>query len=249
MEGSLKGISIKTYEDGGSLLGNIFAISSASVKESKTLLSKPVDKTDWLIPAHIVNAYYNATNNEIVFPAGILQPPFYDLEATREQNLGGIGTVIAHEITHAFDNNGALFDENGNMNNWWTEQDYAVFQQKCQAVVDLFDGLVVAPGAVVNGNLTVSENVADIGAMACILDIAEDIPDVDYQLLFESYATIWRFTGTRQIYQMLVTQDVHAPNKYRVNRVLQNFNKFYETYDINPGDGMFLPPENRITIW
>lgn len=245
----LKGISIRTYEDGGSLLGNIFAISSASVKESKTLLSKPVDKTEWFIPAHTVNAYYNATSNEIVFPAGILQPPFYDLEATREQNLGGIGTVIAHEITHAFDNNGAQFDENGNMNNWWTEQDYAVFQQKCQAVVDLFDGLVVAPGAVVNGNLTVSENVADIGAMACILDIAEDIPDVDYQLLFESYATIWRFTGTRQIYQMLATQDVHAPNKYRVNRVLQNFNKFYDTYDINPGDTMYLPPENRVTVW
>lgn len=248
-EDPLKGISIKTYEDGGSLAGNVFAIASESAKKSRSLLTKPVDKTKWFIPPHTVNAYYNATNNEIVFPAGILQPPFYDLQASREQNLGGIGTVIAHEITHAFDNNGAQFDENGNMNNWWTEEDYDVFRQKCQAVVDLFNGLVIVPGAVVNGNLTVSENVADIGAMACILDIAEDIPDVDYELLFESYATIWRFTGTRQIYQMLATQDVHAPNKYRVDRVLQNFPQFYETYNIQPGDAMYLPPEDRVTIW
>jgi len=245
----LEGISIKTYEEGGSLLGNVFAISSASVKESKSLLSKPVDKTKWLMPPHTVNAYYNATNNEIVFPAGILQPPFYDLNASREKNLGGIGMVIAHEITHAFDNNGAQFDENGNMNNWWTEQDYIVFQQKCQAVVDLFDGLVIAPGAVVNGNLTVSENVADIGAIACILDIADDISDADYKALFESFATVWRFTGTRQIYQMLATQDVHAPNKFRVNRVLQNFPELYETYGIQPGDAMYLAPEYRVTIW
>ena len=248
-EDPLAGISIKTYKDGGSLLGNVFAISSASAKESKSLLSKPVDKTKWLMPPHTVNAYYNATNNEIVFPAGILQPPFYALNAPREQNLGGIGMVIAHEITHAFDNNGAQFDENGNMSNWWTENDYIVFQQKCQAVVNLYDGLVIAPGAVVNGNLTVSENVADIGAIACILDIAEDIPDADYKALFESLATIWRFTGTRQMYLLLATQDVHAPNKYRVNRVLQNFPEFYETYNIQPGDAMYLAPEYRVTIW
>lgn len=245
----LKDISIKTYADGGSLLGNIFAINSAQVKENKSLLSKPVDRSAWYMPPHMVNAYYNPTNNEIVFPAGILQPPYYDVNASREQNLGGIGTVIAHEITHAFDNNGAQFDENGNMNNWWTEQDYTVFRQKCQAVIDLYDGLVIAPGAVVNGNLTVSENVADIGAMACILDIAADIPDVDYKALFESYAAIWRFTGTEQIYQMLATQDVHAPNKYRVNRVLQNFEEFYKTYDIQPGDAMYLAPEERVTVW
>lgn len=245
----LKNVSIKTYEEGGSLLGNIFAISCASVKEAKTLLSKPVDKTKWYMPAHTVNAYYNATNNEIVFPAGILQPPFYDLEASREENLGGIGTVIAHEITHAFDNNGAQFDENGNMSNWWTEQDYTVFRQKCQAVADLYNGLAIAPNAAVNGNLTLSENVADIGAVACILDIAEDIPDVDYKALFESYARIWRQTATEQTYQMLAMQDSHAPNKYRVNRVLQNFQEFYDTYNIQPGDAMYLAPEKRVTIW
>jgi putative endopeptidase len=153
----LKGISIKTYAEGGSLPDNIFAISSAQVKYSKILLSKPVDKSDWTIPPHTVNAYYNATNNEITFPAGILQAPFYDVKATREQNLGGIGSVIAHEITHAFDNNGAQFNEKGNMVNWWTEADYANFQKKCQAVIKLYNGLEIAPNAFVNGNLTVSE--------------------------------------------------------------------------------------------
>ncbi len=245
----LSGISIKTYSDGGSLLGNIFAINSAQVKESKSLLSKPVDKTGWALPPQTVNAFYNATNNEITFPAGILQAPFYDVNATREQNLGGIGTVIAHEVTHAFDNNGAQFDKDGNMSNWWSQEDYENFQQKCNEVIALYNGLEIAPGAIVNGNLTVSENVADIGAMACILEIAERLPDTDYEVLFRSNANIWRMTATKQMYQYLVTQDVHAPNKFRVNQVLRNFDKFYETYGIKPGDGMYLAPKERVIVW
>ena len=245
----LSGISIKTYEKGGSLLNNIFAITSAQVKYSKTLLSKPVDKSQWMMPSHTVNAYYSATSNEIVFPAGILQSPFYDLENTREQNLGGIGSIIAHEITHAFDNNGAQFDENGNMNNWWTQEDYLTFQQKCQSVIDHYEGIEIAPNAISNGTLTVSENVADIGAMACILDIAKGMPNANYKQLFESNANIWRLTCTQQTYQYLATQDVHAPHKLRVNSVLQNFQEFYDTYDIKPGDTMYLPPEERVSIW
>ena len=116
----LKGIDIKSYNDGGSLLGNIFAVTSVMTKESKDLLSKPVDKTQWSTPLQTVNAFYNPTINEILIPAGILQAPFYDVNASREQNLGGIGSIIAHEITHAFDNNGAQFDKNSNMTNWWT---------------------------------------------------------------------------------------------------------------------------------
>jgi putative endopeptidase len=215
----------------------------------KTILSEPVDKSGWLVPPHTVNAYHNMTSNEIVFPAGILQYPFYDLEASREQNLGGIGFIIAHEITHAFDNNGAQFDENGNMKNWWTQQDYSAFQQKCQEVINLFDGLEIAPGAVVNGTLTVSENVADIGAMACILDIAGNMQDVNYKELFESYARIWCLTGTKQVYQILTVQDVHSPNKFRVNQVLRNFQEFYDTYDVSPENKMYLAPQDRITIW
>lgn len=245
----LEGIEIKSYENGGSLIGNIFNITSATVKYYKTLLDKPVDKNEWAMPPQIVNAFYNPTNNEIVFPAGILQPPFYDVNASREQNLGGIGTVIAHEITHAFDNNGAQFDKDGNLNNWWTEEDYAVFQQKCQSVIELFDGLDIAPNIVSNGNLIVSESVADLGAMACILDIVKSMPNANYKELFESNARIWRMTATIQAYQMLATQDVHAPNKYRANQILRNFQEFYDTYNIQPSDPMYLAPEDRVTVW
>jgi len=248
-EDPLSNIEIKSYDEGGSLLGNILAITAAQARYSKSLLSKPVDKSKWSIPPHMVNAFYNATSNEIIFPAGILQAPFYDVNASREQNLGGIGTVIAHEITHAFDNNGAQFDKDGNMKNWWKDEDYITFQQKCQQVIDLYEGLEIAPGAVVNGALTLSENVADIGAMACILDIAANMEDVNYKELFESNARIWRMTATNQIYQLLATQDVHAPNKFRVNQVLRNFQEIYDTYGIEEGDMLYLAPEDRVTVW
>jgi len=248
-EDPYKDIEIKDYDEGGSLLGNILAITSAQAKYMKTLLSKEVDKSKWSVPPHTVNAFYSATSNEIIFPAGILQPPFYDVNASREQNLGGIGAVIAHEITHAFDNNGALFDKDGNMKNWWKDEDYVTFQQKCQDVIELFDGLEIVPGAVVDGDLTVSENVADIGAMACILDIAGSMENANYKELFESYARIWRMTATSQIYQYLTVMDVHAPNKFRVNQVLRNFQEFYDTYGITENDLLYLAPEGRVTVW
>ncbi|MDP4094537.1 MAG: M13-type metalloendopeptidase [Bacillota bacterium] len=248
-EDPLKDISIKSFKDGGSYIGNIFAIGSAVTKYSKTLLNKPVDKSQWAFPPQTVNAGYNATSNEIVIPAGILQAPFYDVNASREQNLGGIGSVIAHEITHAFDNNGAQFDKNGNMTNWWTDKDYATFKQKCQEIVNLYNNLEVTSDAFVNGSLTLSENVADIGGMACILDIAKGMKNANYKELFESNARIWHMTATEKTYQLLTTQDVHSPNKFRVNQVLRNFKEFYDTYGIKPGDAMYLAPEDRITIW
>jgi len=245
----LEGIDIKSYKDGGSLIGNIFEIARVQKEYLKTALDKEVDKSGWPVPPHTVNAFYNTTSNEIILPAGILQPPFYDINASREENLGAIGTIIAHEITHAFDNNGARFDENGNMADWWTEEDYLIFLDKCSGVVELFDGLEIAPNSTVNGILTLSENVADIGAMACILAIAEDMPEVDYKKLFESYARIWRMTATRNLYQLLTLQDTHAPNKFRVNQVLKNFEEFYETYDVQPEDNMYLAHEERVIVW
>lgn len=244
-----QGITLKTYEDGGSLIGNIFAITSAQVKYSKTLLDKPVDKSQWLMAPQTVNAYYNALSNEIVFPAGILQQPFYDINGSREENLGGIGAIIAHEITHAFDINGARFDENGNMKNWWAQEDYITFQQKCQGVIELFDGLEIAPNAFVNGNLTISENVADIGGIACVLEIMESIPDADYDAFFTRNAVIWRLTATPMMYQLLAQQDTHSPNKLRSNLVLSNFQEFYDTYDIQPDDAMYIEPEKRVSVW
>lgn len=244
-----KGIEIKSYEDGGSLIGNINAITSASADYTKTLLDKPVDKSGWAMPPQTVNAYYNVLNNEIVFPAGILQAPFYDVNASREQNLGGIGAIIAHEITHAFDNNGAQFDGDGNMNNWWTEEDYLTFQQKCMGIVELYNGLEAAPGAIVNGSLTVSENVADIGGVACVLEIMSSIDNADYEEFFQSNAKIWRMTATPKTYQLLAQQDTHSPNKFRSNMVLRNMQEFYDTYDINEDDYMYLDPDARLIIW
>jgi len=242
-------IELKSYEDGGSLLGNIFAITSVQGKHSKTLLDKPVDKSGWLMPPQIVNAYYNAQNNEIVFPAGILQPPFYDVNVSREQNLGAIGVIIAHEITHAFDHNGAQFDEKGNMNNWWTQEDYDTFREKTKRVAELYQGLEIAPNAIVNGNLTLSENIADIGGVACALEIMKEIPNADYKAFFESNARIWRYTATPKMYQLMTQQDTHAPYKFRANMVLRNFQEFYDTYDIQPEDKMYLPPEKRVSVW
>ena len=242
-------IELKSYEDGGSLLGNIFAITSAQAKHTRTLLDKPVDKSGWLMPPQMVNAYYNALNNEIVFPAGILQPPFYDVNASREQNLGAIGAIIAHEITHAFDHNGAQFDEKGNMNNWWTQEDYDTFREKTKKVAELYEGLEIAPNAIVNGNLTLSENIADIGGVACVLEIMKEIPNADYKAFFESNGRIWRYTATPKMYQMLTQQDTHSPYKFRTNMVLRNFQEFYDTYDIQPEDKMYLPPEKRVSVW
>lgn len=244
-----KEIEINSYEEGGSLLGNIFAITSASAAYTKTLLDKPVDKSSWSMSPQTVNAYNNLLNNEIVFPAGILQAPFYDVNASREQNLGGIGAIIAHEITHAFDNNGSQFDGYGNMNNWWTEEDYQTFRQKCQDVIGLYDGLEIIPGAIVSGELTVSENVADIGGVACVLEIMSSIPDANYEEFFESNARIWRMTATPKTYHLLTQEDVHSPSKLRSNMVLRNFQEFYDTYDIDEDDYMYLAPEGRIIIW
>ena len=209
-----------------------------------------VDKSAWLTPAYTVNAFYLATNNDITFPAAILQAPMYDVNASREENLGAIGYVIAHEITHAFDNNGAKFDEKGNAADWWTEEDYAAFQEKCQAVVEWYDGQESAPGITCSGELTLSENVADLGAAACVVEAAKRmLEEPDYKALFRSMANAWASTSYRSIQEYLAVDDLHAPDKLRVNRVLQTIPEFYETFDIKEGDGMWVDPADRVSIW
>lgn len=210
---------------------------------------QPVDKSGWMMTVYTVNAYYNAGNNEIVFPAGILQAPFYDKDASREENLGGIGFVIAHEITHSFDNNGAKFDAQGNATDWWQPGDYEHFQQLCGEVEAFYDGVEVAPGFVNNGTRTLSENIADLGSMACILETARLEGDPDYQALFENLAKCWTMTSSRSTLQLLASVDVHSFNKVRVNRTLQNFEEFYQTYGIQEGDGMYVAPADRVQIW
>ena len=248
-DSQMDAVEILSPKDGGTYFGNVCAISRAGLKANAEQYGKPVDKSKWLLAAYTVNAYYNATSNEIVFPAGILQAPFYDLNASREENLGGIGTVIAHEITHAFDNNGAKYDENGNAANWWTSEDYTEFQQLCKQVVAYYDGVEAAPGVRNNGTQTLSENIADIGGMACALEAAALLEAPDYDKFFRNYAAIWMITCTRDYQEMLAQLDLHSANKIRTNRTVASFQQFYDTYGISEKDGMYVPPQERVSIW
>ncbi|OQO70702.1 peptidase M13 [Enterococcus villorum] len=235
-------------EEGGTLLSNALTFSKVALKDRFARWNKPVDRTEWEMSADTVNAYYHPFRNIIVFPAAILQAPFYSLEQSSSANFGGIGAVIAHEISHAFDNNGALFDEYGNLNNWWTEEDLAHFQEKAQAMIEEFDGLPFADGKV-NGKLTVSENIADAGGLSCALEAAKTEQEHSLEEFFISWATIWRTKAKKEYQQLLLQIDVHAPAKLRANIQPQNLVEFYETFAITETDAMYLPPEKRVHIW
>ena len=242
-------VELRTVAEGGSYYENVIAMNKAVWAEAVAELNEPVDKGAWAMSAYTVNAYYDATSNSINFPAGILQAPLYDVNADYTENLGGIGYIIAHEITHAFDNNGAQFDAEGNQSNWWTEEDYAAFQTLCAEVEAFYDGVEAIPGVACNGELTISENVADLGALACITQIEGQQSKPDYKTLYESVARTWRSAASREMRTYLSTLDVHAPDKLRGNRVLQSLDEFFETFDIQPGDGMYLAPEERVQVW
>lgn len=247
--GNYDGLEIRSLSDKGNLVDNIVNIYKFQSKKQFSKLGNPVNKKEWNMGACTVNAYYNPLNNEIVFPAGILQAPFYDKEANKEKNLGGIGAVIGHELTHAFDNIGAQFDENGKLNNWWSESDYKEFNERSKKVIDYYSNIEVEDGKFVNGVLTVGENISDLGGVACVIDIAKRIDGYNLKDLFENYATIWREVSTKEIREYLLNNDPHSPKKVRVNGVLSQFEEFYETYNINPGDKMYVSPEDRIGIW
>lgn len=242
-------VNIKSPEDGGSYFKNMIAISLEYKKTVASLQGSTVDNDAWAMYPYTANACYSATSNDITFPAAILQPPVYDKNAPYEQNLGGIGYIIAHEITHAFDNNGAKFDENGNAADWWTPEDYSSFKLLCDKVVTLFNGEEGVPGVPMNGKLTLSENVADLGAAACITEVAKGLDNPDFKLLYRSMAKSWANTQTREFAEYNATVDVHSDGKVRVNRVLQNIDEFYTAFGIKEGDGMYLAPEKRVRIW
>ncbi|MCX2454909.1 M13 family metallopeptidase [Lacticaseibacillus nasuensis] len=222
----------------------------AQVRHADNLakLTKPVNRNEWAMPGHLVNACYDPSRNDITFPAAILQAPFYALKQTASENLGGIGAVIAHEISHGFDNNGAQFDEFGNLSNWWTDADYAQFKTKTQQMIDEFDGLETEGGKV-NGRLIVSENIADAGGLAAALETAQNLPDADLRAFFMNWARIWRQKARVEFQQFMLAIDVHAPAKLRANIQPRNLDAWYETFDVQPGDGMYLEPAKRVHIW
>jgi putative endopeptidase len=246
---TLDKVAIKTYDEGGSLFSNTFTVNKAYIDNTKAKLGKPVDRTKWVTSVYTVNAFYNALNNEITFPAGILQAPFYDINAKPEENYGAIGMVIGHEISHAFDNNGSAYDENGNANNWWTDEDFEKFKEKNQKLIEFYNGIEIIPGVLNDGQLTLSENVADLGGMAASLQVVSQMSNPDYKAYFESNAEMWKSTTTKEFAAILSKNDVHSANKIRVNRTIVNFQPFYDTYGIKPGDGMYIAPEDRVSIW
>jgi len=242
-------IKINSYDEGGSLIENVISIYAAQSKKEFSKLNKPVNKSEWNMGACTVNAYYNALNNEIVFPAAILQAPFYDKNVSKEKNLGGIGVIIGHELTHAFDNTGAQFDEKGKLKNWWSTNDYKEFTSRSKKVIDYYSKLETSDGKIVDGFLTVGENISDLGGIACVLDIVKKMENPKLKELFENYATIWREVSTKELREYLLNNDPHAPKKIRVNAVLSQFEEFYKTYDIKKGDKMYVNPEDRVGIW
>ena len=248
-DSQLDGAEIKSKEDGGSYFANIVEISKANIKYMSELQGTTPDRTKWVMYPYTVNACYSATSNDITFPAAILQPPMYNANASYEENLGAIGYIIAHEITHAFDNNGAKFDENGNAADWWTKEDYAEFEKRCEKMVYFYDRQEGIPGVPMNGRQTLSENVADQGAVQCITEVASRLENPDFEKLYRSMANSWASTKTREYAKYAAGTDVHSEDKLRVNRVVVNCDEFYTAFGITEKDGMWVAPAERVKIW
>lgn len=211
-------------------------------------LFRPVDKSEWVMDGHIVNACYNPTSNDITFPAGILQLPFYSVEQSRSKNLGGIGAVIGHEISHAFDNNGANIDENGNLVNWWTKDDFKRFKKCTNAMIKQFEGITL-PWGTVNASLIVSENIADNGGMAVTLDIMSGMADADYEAYFINWAKVWCQKAKDEFRALLLSIDVHGPAILRGNMPPRNFPEWYAAFGVTKKDKMYIAPNKRLIIW
>ena len=236
-------------DKGGSYFKNVAASEADKWKQQLKKLEQPADPRRFALAAYTVNAAANRNTNTLIFPAGILQAPFYDKNASFEQNLGAIGSTIAHEITHMFDDGGAQYDARGNLRDWWTKEDYSHFQKLCKKAEDFYEGHEAVPGAVADSKENLSENIADIGGIACGLEILSTMENPDYDAFFRSFANQWAKVADYDTLAELAQTDTHAPNKLRCNLVLSNFQEFYDTNGISEGDGMYTAPEDRIQIW
>lgn len=240
-------LKLAAPEDGGLYVDNILAIRKVDQDYMFRTKDDPVDRMEWEMTPQTVNAYYNPGNNEIVFPAGILQPPFYDPEGVPVTNLGRIGSVIGHEITHAFDTSGSQYDEKGNLRDWWTAEDKQRFEELAAKVVDYYDTMEVN-GTKINGSLTATENIADLGGVSCVTEIAKD-EGYDLRELYKAYAALWAGKYRDEYLAYVMTNDVHSPGIIRVNAVLSATSDFYTAFHVKEGDGMYQKVENRPGIW
>ena len=234
------------YNLNGNLLDNIINMNKVNVEyANNSVINK---EKYWLMSPLTVNAYYNLQDNSINFPIALLDYELYNESNSYYQNLGSFGSIIAHEITHAFDNNGALFDEKGNMNNWWQEEDYKKFEQLQKEVINYYNQYKIN-GKAVNGEQTVGENIADLGGVSCIVDIAKrkGATKAELKEMFKAYANIWASKSTEEYTKLLLIMDTHCPDKVRVNAVLSSIEEFYNTFDIKEDDGMYKI--DRIKVW
>lgn len=236
------------FDERKSLFDIVSSLRQIRMEENFAKLDKEVDRTHWAMPGHMVNACYDPFVNDITFPAAILQAPFYSIKQTRSENLGGIGAVIGHEISHAFDSNGAKCDEMGNLNNWWTKADERKFNKKVNAMIKQFDGIEL-PWGVCNGKFTVSENIADNGGMAVTLDIMSSSEGVSFEEYFANWARVWCQKAKPEYQALLLQVDVHGPSYLRANMPPRNFPEWYETFGVKKSDGMYLAPSKRVVIW
>lgn len=253
-------LQIKTADKGGSYFENSKAISRWSFEKGIAKLDKPVDKTEWFMSPQTVNAYYNPAYNEIVFPAAILQPPFYNYLADEAVNYGAIGAVIGHEISHGFDDSGARYDADGNLVDWWTEGDLKQFEALGAALADQYSAVEVLPGVNVDGKFTLGENIGDLGGVNAAYDGLQlylktqpKQPLIDgftpEQRFFISWATVWRGKAREESIKTQVKTDPHSPDIIRGYLPLLNVDAFYKAFNIKPGDKMYLSPEKRVKIW
>ncbi|WP_280395646.1 M13 family metallopeptidase [Nocardia brasiliensis] len=241
----------------GRLIESLLAVNETEVKRDFSRLGTPVDKSEWGVTPQTVNAYYIATANQIIFPAAILQPPYFDKDAEPAVNFGGIGAVIGHEVAHGFDNRGFKYDGAGNRRDWWPPEDLAAFEAKTARLVEQYNPLVpegLAPEQHVRGELTVSENLADLRGLEIALaafGLAEKrrgVDAADYRSVFLSWARIWRVKRTEERAIDLLATDMHAPSEFRCNQVVRNIDAFYRAFDVREGDKLFLSRDQRLTL-
>jgi len=253
-------LNLQLASNGGTYYNNIEKISEWNYAKNLDKVGKPVDKTEWGMSPQTVNAYYSSSNNEIVFPAAILQPPFFSFNADPAVNFGGIGGVIGHEISHGFDDSGSRFDGDGNLNNWWTESDRKNFDEKVGELAAQYDKYEPVKESFVNGKFTSGENIGDLGGINVAYTALQmylkdhgnpgEISGLTQdQRFFMSWATVWRTKSTDKYMTNQVKTDPHSPGYYRSFGPLVNMDAFQKAFDIKPGDKLYVAPENRIKIW
>ncbi|TXE12766.1 M13 family metallopeptidase [Seonamhaeicola algicola] len=253
-------LEISGVEEGGSFFQNMLNASKWSHNTNLKDLGKPVDKSRWFMAPQVVNAYFNPPFNEIVFPAAILQPPFYNYQADDAVNYGGIGAVIGHEISHCFDDSGARYDKDGNLNNWWTDEDLKQFETLGKNLADQYSAIEVLPETNINGPFTLGENIGDLGGVVAAYDALqlsfeengrpENIDGfTPEQRFFMSWGTIWRTKMRDDALKNQIKTDPHSPGMTRAVQPLLNVDAFYDAFDIKEGDKLYIKPENRVKIW